>query len=90
MHPFFLQLDLPLVQKSYPFKFNGQWLNDKGFADLVYKVWNDPLFLTESGKQRRINWKLQVLKKQTKQWLKNTMKKKKKVVVLRIRNKEYS
>jgi len=57
-------------------------LNDKGFIDLIYKVWNDPLFLTESGKHRRITWKLQVLKNQTKRWLKDTMKKNKKLMSL--------
>jgi hypothetical protein len=43
--PVLLQLDLPPAYKIYPFKFNVQWLNDKGFMDIVFKVWNDLIFL---------------------------------------------
>jgi len=56
--PVLLQLDLPPSYKIYPFKFNVQWLTDKGFMDIVFKAWNDLIFLTKSGKQRRIIWKL--------------------------------
>jgi hypothetical protein len=66
-------LDLPPTYKIYPFKFNAQWLNDKEFVDIVIKVWNDPVFLTEGGKQNRIIWKLQELKKQTKIWHKENL-----------------
>jgi len=64
--PVLLQLELPPFYKAYPFKLNAHWLNDQDFMDLVYKIWKDPVFLSEGGKKNRIVWKLQELKKQKK------------------------
>jgi hypothetical protein len=64
--PICFQLELPPEYKIYPFKFNPQWLNEKGFVEIVFKVWKDPSFLSEGSTQRRIVTKLQVLKKLTK------------------------
>jgi hypothetical protein len=47
-----LQLESPSNYKIYPFKFNLQWLTEEGFVELVFKVWNDQMFMTESGKQQ--------------------------------------
>jgi hypothetical protein len=63
-------LEVPLDYKIYPYKFNAQWLNDKDFVDLVFKVWKDPIFLFEGGKQKQIVWKLKEMKKHTKRWYK--------------------
>jgi len=49
-----LQMELPLAYKLYPFKFNVQWILEKEFVDIVKKVWNDPIFLFEGGRQIRI------------------------------------
>jgi len=57
-----LQLDLPPYYKAFPFKMNAQWLKDKDFVNLVYKVWKDPIFLFEGDNQHRIVWKLKALK----------------------------
>jgi hypothetical protein len=52
-------------------------------VDLVFKIWKDPVFLSEGGKQKRIVWKLKVLKKQTKiQYKENLARNKEKMVSL--------
>ena len=66
--PIFLQLDLPPVYKAIPFKFNPVWKNDKEFYTLVHNLWNDPLYLWEPDKHKRLVWKLKDLKKSTKIW----------------------
>jgi exonuclease III len=71
--PVLLQLDLPPYYKAFPFKLNAQWIKDQDFVDLVYKVWKDPVFLSESGNQHRIVWKLKVLKTKTKSWYKEKL-----------------
>jgi hypothetical protein len=35
---------------------------------MVKKIWTDPKFSCETGKQRRFVWKLKELNLQTKQW----------------------
>jgi len=64
--PILFQLDLPPLYKYYPFKLNAQWLKDRDFVDLIFKIWKDPVFQFEVGKQHRIVWKLKILKSQTK------------------------
>jgi hypothetical protein len=71
--PVLLQLDLPPVYKTYPFKFNPQWIKDPEFVNIVLKLLNDPIFLTERGKQKRLLWKLKELKIQTKAWHKEPL-----------------
>jgi exonuclease III len=66
--PVLLQLDLLIANKVYPFKFSEQWLCSKDYTVIVEKVWRDPLYLSESGKQKRVIWKLQGLKVATKLW----------------------
>ena len=66
--PILLQLDLLPVYKAIPFKFNPVWQNDKEFYTLVHNLWNDPLYLRETGKHNRLVWKLKDLKKSTKIW----------------------
>jgi hypothetical protein len=65
-----LQLEVPPIYKIHPFKFNPHWISEASFVELVVKVWNDPLFLVESGQQRRLIWKLKELKKKKKFGLK--------------------
>jgi hypothetical protein len=88
--PIILQLETLSIYKIHPFKFNPHWISEAGFVELVIKVWNDPRFLTESGKQRRLIWKLKELKQKTKVWLKDLWKKKRKLVTLLIRYQGYS
>jgi hypothetical protein len=66
--PVFLKLNLPIRHFSYPFKFNQHWLLSPDFSDLVKAVWTDPCFLSELNPQRRIVWKLKVLKARSKSW----------------------
>jgi hypothetical protein len=73
--PVLLQLVVQPAFKAFPFKFNDQWLGEKEYTDLVFKVWTDPVFLTERGKQKRIIWKLQVLKKESRIWNYDSKKK---------------
>jgi hypothetical protein len=81
--PILLQMELPPAYKISPYKFNAQWIIEKEFVDIVIKVWNDPIFLSEGGRKIRIIRKLQELKKQTKIWHKeNTIRKKDKLVSL--------
>jgi hypothetical protein len=68
--PVLLQLEITPLFKAYPFKLNSQWLLDQDFIDMVQNLWNDPKFLCEGGKQRRLVWKLKDLKTSTKQWVK--------------------
>jgi hypothetical protein len=64
------QMELPPTYKLFLFKFNAEWLINKEFVDLVHKTWLDPIFHIEYGKEKWLLWKLQVLKKQTKSWIK--------------------
>jgi hypothetical protein len=59
-------LEITPLFKAYPFKLNSQWLCEKHFNNIVNEVWNDPKFLSEGGKQRRLVWKLKALKAHTK------------------------
>jgi hypothetical protein len=68
--PILLQLDLPPVFKAYPFKFNPLWSLEIGFTSIVQKLWTDPIYLRETGKQKRLVWKLKDLKVLTKVWQK--------------------
>jgi hypothetical protein len=68
--PMIIQLEISPLFKAYPFKFNSQWLVDQNFTVLVHNLWTDPKFLGESGKQKRMVWKLKDLKSKTKQWAK--------------------
>jgi hypothetical protein len=47
---------------------NAQWLKEQDYIELDHKIWGDPIFLSEGGYQKRIVWKLKVLKKQSKRW----------------------
>jgi hypothetical protein len=64
-------MELPPIYKLFPFKFNAEWLLEKEFVDLVHKTWLDPMFQIEEGRHKRLLWKLQILKKQTKSWIKD-------------------
>jgi hypothetical protein len=66
--PIFLQLELTPRFKIYPFKFNTHWLNECDFRNIVFKVWQESMFLTERNAQHQMIWKLQVLKRLTKRW----------------------
>jgi hypothetical protein len=68
--PVLVQLEIPPIYKAYPFKLNAHWLHDVDYVDLVHKIWKDPIFLTEGGRQSRLVWKLKVLKSHTKLWYK--------------------
>jgi len=68
--PILLQLEVSPVYKEIPFKCNPIWWSERDFITLVHKLWNDPLHLQESCKQKRMVWKLKHLKKNTKSWLK--------------------
>jgi hypothetical protein len=52
MRQYYYSWNYHRTYKIYPYKFNAQWLNDKDFVDLVFKVWKDPVFLSEGGKQK--------------------------------------
>ena len=69
--PVIIQLEISPIFKEYPFKFNSQWLVDQDFTGLVHNLWKEPKFLIESGKQKRMVWKLKELKFKTKQWAKS-------------------
>jgi hypothetical protein len=56
--PICFQLDIPPKHKNCPFKFNGNWLEDKDFVDLVKKTWIDTKFSSELSAQRKLLWKL--------------------------------
>jgi hypothetical protein len=47
--PIFLQFGTPVVRFSLPFKLNSCWLVEEGFNAIVFVVWNDPIFLRETG-----------------------------------------
>jgi hypothetical protein len=66
-----LQLDLPPLYKAYPFKFNPMWTKENDFIMMVKKMWNEPKYLKETGKQKRLVWKLKDLKFITKSWQKD-------------------
>jgi hypothetical protein len=57
-----LQLENNYHTTTYPFKLNPMWLREDDFTLIVQEVWNDQLFLQESGAQRRLVWKLKLLK----------------------------
>jgi hypothetical protein len=63
-------MDIASVYKSYPFKLNLIWLMESDYKTLVYKVWKDPKYFSETGYQRRLVWKLKDIKQQTKLWSK--------------------
>jgi hypothetical protein len=60
--PIVLQLDSTLTFKAFPFKFNPLWSKENLFVEFVQKIWRDPKFLVENGRQRRLVWKLKELK----------------------------
>jgi hypothetical protein len=66
--PVLLQLRFPVLHPSPPFKFNHHWLSVEAYSDLVHLVWRDPCFQTEENPQRRLVWKLKVLKSKSKDW----------------------
>ena len=66
-----LQLDLPPLFKAFPFKFNPLWIKEQGFILMVQNLCNDPNYLNETGKQKRLVWKLKYLKAITKIWQKD-------------------
>jgi hypothetical protein len=68
--PILLQLNLPLLHNSFPFKFNHHWLSFADYSALVHSVWTDPCFQREENPQLRIVWKLKVLKAHSKSWSK--------------------
>jgi len=72
--PILLQSNLPPVYKAFPFKFNPMWSHETGFSLLLQKVWRDPKYLTEEGKQKCLVWKLKDLKIVTKSWQKTLQK----------------
>ena len=74
--PIVLQLDSTLTFKAFPFKFNLWWSKESLFAELVQKIWNDPKFLVEHGRQRRLIWKLKELKCLTRNWQKEVRQQK--------------
>jgi hypothetical protein len=71
-----LQLDLPPLYKAYPFKFNPLWTKENEFILMVQKLWKDPKYLKETGKQKHLVWKLKDLKVITKVWQKDRKKSK--------------
>jgi len=66
--PILLQLTPPLLHRSFPYKFNHHWLEHDDYSALVHQVWRDNCFMEESNPQRRLVWKLQVLKQNLKRW----------------------
>jgi hypothetical protein len=63
-------LEVPPNFKAYPFKLNPQWLLDSEFDLMVQALWNEPKYLGEESKQKRLMWKLKDLKDKTKHWQK--------------------
>jgi len=51
--PILLQLENTSLQKVHPFRFHSQWLAEKYFNDIVYKLWKDPKYLKEGDSKRR-------------------------------------
>jgi hypothetical protein len=89
--PVLLQLKLTPAIKLHPFKFSEQWLWAKDFLAILERVWRDPLYLTERGKHKRVIWKLQGLKEETKVWNKELQKKNKaKLLMIEAEIKTYS
>jgi hypothetical protein len=66
--PILLQLTPPKLHRSTPFKFNHHWLERADYTALVHQVWRDNCFKAELNPQRRLVWKLQVLKQKSKRW----------------------
>jgi len=48
--PFLIQLENSPLYKSFPYKFNADWLRDSDFVKLVHIIWNGPCFLVEGNK----------------------------------------
>jgi hypothetical protein len=63
-----LQLDNCLRRVTFPFKLNPCWLGEEGFRELVIEVWNSTVFVGETSAQKRLVWKLKVLKNRVKAW----------------------
>jgi hypothetical protein len=76
MHLSFLQLENNLYPTTYPFKLNSMWLKEEDFTSIVKEVWTDQQFGIEPGVQRRLVWKLRVLKQHIKAWAKEQRKQK--------------
>jgi hypothetical protein len=74
--PVILQLDTSTHRSTYPFKLNPTWLKDPYFSQIVYEVWTDQNFLQEKNIQRRLVWKLKLLKQRVKSWEKTEDKQK--------------
>jgi hypothetical protein len=70
--PILLQLDNTTIPKSYPFKFNSQWILDKFFNSMIHKLWSDKKYLLEGDFQHHFVWKLKDLKTITKRWEKES------------------
>ena len=68
--PIVLQLDSSSSFKAFPFKFNPLWSTDQDFIEMVQKLWSDPKYLLEVGRQRRLVWKLKDLKVFKRNWKK--------------------
>jgi hypothetical protein len=66
--PILLQLRPPDRIFSSPFKFNHNWTLETGYNLMVTTVWNDPCFNMEDNAQRRLTWKLKVIKDYTRSW----------------------
>jgi hypothetical protein len=64
--PVLLKLIPPALHRATPYKFNYHWLQRADYTSLVKGVWSDHVFLAESNPQRRIAWKLSVLKSKQK------------------------
>jgi exonuclease III len=73
--PIILQLDSYSHRSSYPFKFNPIWLGNPDFERLVSDVWTDQSYKNEPDVQRRISWKLKVLKSKVKCWARQQISK---------------
>lgn len=80
--PICIQLDFSAEFKEFPFKFNDHWIKDKEFLDIVNKVRKYPIFQSKSSSQKKVIWKLQVLKNCTKEWYKKKLKNQRERLVL--------
>jgi hypothetical protein len=68
-----LQLELPPLYKSFPFKLNPYWLQFQDFDLLVQDMWTKPQYYDELDCQKRLLWKLKDLKERNKQWKKKRL-----------------
>jgi hypothetical protein len=60
--PVMLQLGSGISSVAHPFKFNLDWLHDDRFVSMVKEVWDSQQAQREEGAQRRLVWKLKLLK----------------------------